>query len=89
MEMMSKKLQELLKRNSMNNPTIMQESYGSRVNSGIVRKYKFGEEHAIIRKALNNVIVELQKLGVDTSQFKEFKEYYNYVENLKTQYKTE
>ena len=79
---MNKKLLNLVKKNN-----VQKDVYCSEVNSKINKKYKYGEEHAIIRKTLNNVITELEKLGVDPALFQEFKTYYDFVENNKKETK--
>ena len=88
--LMTKKLLELIKKNCLNNPnsTLTKDTYGSVVNSKILSKYKYGEEHAIIRKAIYQLLQDLTKYGVDISKYSEFIEYYNYAEEQKAKNKT-
>ena len=86
---MDNKLKRLINKNKETRPELMTDLYSGQVNNGINKKFKFGEEHAIMRKTLSLVISELEKLGIDPSLFKEFKEYNNYVESLKIETKKE
>lgn len=86
---MDNKLKKLINKNKEKTPSLINETYGGQVNNKINKQYKYGEEHAIMRKTLSLVISELEKLGIDSSIFKEFKEYNNYVESLKIETKKE
>ena len=78
---MNKKLLNLVKKNNSNE--LNNKVYGSEVNAEIQHYYKYGEEHAIIRKTLKKVIRELEKLGIESSIFQEFNNYYEFVEKNK------
>ena len=78
---MNKKLLNLVKKNNLNE--LNNEVYGSEVNAEIQHYYKYGEEQAIIRKTLKEVIRELEKLGIDSSIFQEFNNYYEFAEKNK------
>ena len=80
---MDKKLQRLIKKHSGQDTTLLTQVYGSTVNSNINDEYKYGEEHAIMRKTIAEIITALQTLGVDSAVFQEFLTYNTYVENLK------
>ena len=84
--LMTKKLLELIKKNGLNNPnsTLTKDTYASMVNTNVNRKYRYGEEHAIIRKTIYQLLQDLTKYGVDISKYNEFIEYYNFVEQEKT-----
>lgn len=84
---MKKKLLGLIKKSDKGTNTILKETYGGLVNQHIGRKYKFGEEHAIIRKAVYMLLNDLKELNVDIAKYQEFLNYYNDVENEKQEVK--
>ena len=85
--MINNKFNKLLKKNSEKDNTILTQVYDSNVNKEVIKKYNYGEEHAILRKTLNEIICLIEKSGVDTTKFNEFKEYNKYVELCKEQVK--
>lgn len=82
---MNKKLLNLVKKNN-----VQKEVYCSEVNSKINKKYKYGEEHAIIRKTIYLLLEDLlDKDLIDLTKYNEFIRYYNEVESYKTDSKEE
>ena len=84
---MKNKFNDLIRKNINKNIELQNQMYSSGVNSQINEKYKFGEDKAITRKALYQVIQDLSKLGIDISKYSEFIDYNNYVENEKVKMK--
>lgn len=81
---MNKKLLNLVKKNN-----VQKEVYCSEVNSKINKKYKFGEEHAIIRKTIYLLLEDLlEKDLIDLTKYNEFIKYYNEVETHKAEVKS-
>lgn len=82
---MNKKLLNLVKKNN-----VQKDVYCSEVNSKINKKYKYGEEHAIIRKTIYLLLEDLlDKDLIDLTKYNEFIRYYNEVETYKTDSKEE
>lgn len=75
---MTKKFKKLIQKNN-----VQKEVYCGEVNANINKSYQYGEEHAIIRKTLAEVINILKTQNIDSTIFQEFLEYNEYVENLK------
>lgn len=82
---MNKKLLNLVKKNN-----VQKDVYCSEVNSKINKKYKYGEEHAIIRKTIYLLLEDLlDKDLIDLTKYNEFIRYYNEVETYKNDSKEE